>query len=179
MSIFNFKYGKLSLLNPDTHSSHLKEIFILDIYRANLLKEGDIVLDLGASTGEFSILASKKIGKEGKVLAIEPNADDFELLKENIVRNNCQNIIPMNLGVGNDCRVSEMTYHGKIFRFRVDTLDNILKELQINDEINFVKMDIEGSEVEVISHSIEIINKTRVISMELHGKDARKKSTKC
>jgi FkbM family methyltransferase len=170
---FNFKYGNLDLISPDIYYPHLKEIFIFDIYRINLLRQNDIVLDLGASTGEFSILASKKVGKKGKVIAIEPNIQDHKMLEENIRRNNCQNIIPINFGVGNEPKESEITYYGRTFRFKVDTLEHILSQLKLAQDINFIKMDIEGFEREVISNSIEIIKKARVISIEIHGKDTK------
>ena len=170
---FNFKYGRLDLISPNIYYPHLKEIFIFDIYRTNLLRQNDIALDLGASTGEFSVLASKKVGKTGKVIAIEPNIQDHEILKENIRRNNCQNIIPINIGVGNELKESETTYYGRTFRFRVDTLEHILSELKLEQDISFIKMDIEGFEREVISNSLEIIKKARVISIEIHGKDTK------
>lgn len=175
---FNFKYGKLDLISPDIYYPHLKEIFIFDIYRTNLLRQNDIALDLGASAGEFSILASKKVGKKGKVIAIEPNIQDHEMLKENIRRNNCQNIIPINFGVGNEPKECEITYYGRTFRFRVDTIENILSQLNLTQDVNFIKMDIEGFEQEVISNSLETIKKARVISIEIHGKDTKKEIDK-
>ena len=139
------------------------------------MKQNDIVLDLGASTGEFSVLASTKIGNNGTVIAIEPNNEDYGMLKENINRNNCQNIIPVNLGAGSKSKESESTYYGRKFLLRIDTLENILSQLRLTQDINFIKMDIEGFEVEVINKSIEIIKNARVISIELHGKGTKDK----
>ena len=82
--MLEFKYDDFRITCPANYYIFLKEVFLLDIYRANLIKQNSIVLDLGADYGDFSIVASKKVGKNGKVIALEPNPDDFELLKENI-----------------------------------------------------------------------------------------------
>jgi hypothetical protein len=70
--ISEFKYGRNTIAYPKHYHSEeyqqfLREIYFFDVYRSNLLKENDFVLDLGANIGAFSILASKKVGKNGKV----------------------------------------------------------------------------------------------------------------
>jgi FkbM family methyltransferase len=67
----------------------------LDTYRADLLKKDDTVIDLGAGIGDFSVLASRKVGPNGKVIALEPNAEDYEMLKMNIERNGCATSLPL------------------------------------------------------------------------------------
>jgi FkbM family methyltransferase len=168
-NIVRFNYDDYSVLCPKIYSSFLEEVFILDVYRTDLLREGDLVLDLGAGTGDFCVIASKKIGKSGKVIAIEPNRQDFELLKANIQMNACKNVIPLNLGVGKEHQEEEMTFRGNKFRFVTDTLENILERLNIKEDVNFIKMDIEGFESDVVARSIEIIKKANVVSVEFHG----------
>jgi FkbM family methyltransferase len=146
----------------------LKEVFILDVYRSNLIRENDLVLDIGATIGDFSVLASKKVGKKGKVIAIEPNIEDYKLLKLNIKENYCENVVPLNIAVGSKLGEEEITFWGKTFKCTINTLQNILDELNIQ-KIDFVKMDIEGFEIDVISNSIDIIKEADIISLEFHG----------
>ena len=54
-------------------------------YLSTILKNGDIFLDIGANIGLFSLLASKLVGEQGKVISFEPSVDVFLRLKENIV----------------------------------------------------------------------------------------------
>ena len=166
--ISQFKYGPYLISYPEDHYKFLKEVFIFDVYRSDLLKKDDIVLDLGASTGDFSILASKKVGKNGKVVAIEPNKDDYELLKLNIQQNSCENVIPLNFAVGSKLGEIEITFWGKTFKCAENTLPSILSELNI-EKVDFVKMDIEGFETEVINNSIDIMKQAEVISIECHN----------
>jgi FkbM family methyltransferase len=169
-----FKWGNTVISypkhdDPEEYQLYLREIYFLDVYRSNLLKENDFVLDLGANIGTFSILASKKVGKNGKVIAIEPNIDYYELLKFNIKKNKCTNIIPVNIGVASGPRIEEINYWtGRKFKFKTDSLEGILNKLNITNKINFIKMDIEGFESDVISNDSKIIKDVNIISIELH-----------
>ena len=170
MELLVFNYDGFHIIYPEAYFQFLKETFILDVYRTNLLRENDVVLDLGACTGDFCILASKKVGKNGKVIAIEPDAENYKLLELNIQRNNCHNVIPINVGVGSHEGQKEITAPcDKTFISKINTLENILNGLNIKHEINFIKMDIEGVEADVVTKSIEIIKRANVISLEFHG----------
>jgi FkbM family methyltransferase len=168
MNLINFKYGRYDILCPKSYYQFLNEAFVLDVYRASLLRRGDVVLDLGAGTGDFCIIASKRVGNSGKVVALEPNAEDFRILETNIHRNGCKNITPINLGVGSRAEVKEMTFWGKTFSCKIETLENIFDELSMTHAVDFVKMDIEGAEIEVLGRSIGLIGQARVVSLEFH-----------
>jgi FkbM family methyltransferase len=159
----------LDLVYKQTHHLiGLTEVLLLDVYRADHLKNGDTVIDLGAGIGDFAVLASRKVGSNGKVIALEPNAEDFELLKINLERNCCKNVIAINLGVADRPCEKEINFWNRKYAFRSDTLKNVLVRLNVN-RIDFVKMDIEGFETAVIRKSIEIVKQADVISTELHG----------
>jgi ubiquinone/menaquinone biosynthesis C-methylase UbiE len=63
---------------------------ILDIIG---IQEGDIFLDAGCADGHFSIIASKKVGPKGKVIAIDIHKESLSGLKETIMVNEIPNII--------------------------------------------------------------------------------------
>lgn len=150
------------------YSQFLNEVFIIDVYRTSYLRQGDLVLDLGAATGDFCILASKKVGDHGKVVAVEPNIQDFNILVENIDRNGCKNIIPVNLAVGSSDGEKEMTFWGKQFNCRVQTLEGILHEFNIKEQPQFIKMDIEGEELGVVRKCLSVVLQSRIVSLEFH-----------
>src|SRR5205085_647179 len=60
------------------------------------IKKGDIVVDIGAHIGLFSLCAAQDASK---VYAFEPLQDNFKLLEENIKQNNCKNIFPFQMAV--------------------------------------------------------------------------------
>jgi FkbM family methyltransferase len=168
LELINYRYGKYDLVYPKSYYQFLNEAFILDVYRASLLKKDDLVLDLGAGAGDFCIIASNKIGQQGKIVALEPHKEDFDILERNIDKNRCRNIIPVNLGVGDKPEEKEISFWGKTFKSKIDTVENVLERLSISKDVNFIKMDIEGAEIQVVNKSIEIFKRARVISLEFH-----------
>jgi len=164
-----FQIGQTQLSYRPFHYQFLIEVYILDVYRSHLLRKGDVVLDLGAGIGDFSVLASHRVGPSGKVIALEPDKDDYELLLSNIKANNCKNIIALNIGVADAQGSRTISFRSRNSSFRVNTLPIILNDIDMADKINFVKMDIEGYEKEVVRNGLELIKDARVISVELHN----------
>ena len=163
-----FKIGKKILVYPKDYYLFLKEQYIFDIYRSYLIRKGDTVLDLGANIGAFTVLASKKTGPKGKVIAIEPHKEDFELLKQNLVLNACKNVIPLHVGVGKSETV-EIEFWGRRFSCEMKPLGKILEEINLSSAVDFIKMDIEGFEVQTIADSPKVFGGARVISAECHS----------
>ncbi len=164
-----FRYQGLELSHEDIHYQFLLEVYVLNLYRANLLTKNDVVLDAGAGIGEFTVLASKKIGPAGRIIAIEPDPNDYELLQLNVKKNKCENVIPINIGLGRNSGERQMEFRGRSYSFRVDRLENILEKAGLKKRINFIKMDIEGFETEVLTQSIDIIKNADTIAIELHN----------
>jgi FkbM family methyltransferase len=142
----------------------------LDVYHSRNIRRGDIVIDIGAGIGEFSILASKIVGKYGKVISIEPSPDDFDTLLINLNINGCDNVIPLNLAISDKPDELNLEFKGKTFESKAYSLANVLKTLDIDQRnVRFIKMDIEGGERRVIQSSLEIIEKLDFLAIEIHG----------
>lgn len=112
-------------------------------------------------------MASKKVGNEGHVVAFEPSPKTFIRLKENISINSIGNIKAMNLGLSDKedflhLNISENGYdawnsfadaeddkfQNKV-KVKVSALDTLLEENGI-DDINLIKLDVEGWEKYVL-----------------------------
>jgi FkbM family methyltransferase len=146
-------------------------------------KMGDIVIDVGAAFGFYTILASKRVGQQGKVVAIEPQPDNFEMLNRNIRLNKLANTTTLNYAVSSKKTTLKLysTYSvikeragqnlQSYIEVRSDTLDNLLRRVGI-DRVNWIKIDVEGAEYEVLSGAKEILsaNKHIYILVEVHGK---------
>ncbi len=66
------------------------------------IKEGDVVLDLGANIGYFTLIAAKLVGVNGKVYAFEPDPTNFSFLKRNVEINNYKNVVCEQKAVSNE-----------------------------------------------------------------------------
>ncbi|MFA5750034.1 MAG: FkbM family methyltransferase [Candidatus Shapirobacteria bacterium] len=64
------------------------------------VKSGDIIVDVGANIGYYTILLADKVGKSGKVYAFEPDSTNFEILEKNIKANNLENVVVIKTAVG-------------------------------------------------------------------------------
>jgi 23S rRNA U2552 (ribose-2'-O)-methylase RlmE/FtsJ len=145
----SFDYDGLDLAyKQDDHIINLAEILLLDTYRSDLVKKDDTVIDLGAGIGDFSVLASRKVGPNGKVIALEPNVEDYEMLEMNIERNGCENIIALNIGITEEHGRKEISLGQKVQVYGRHSGER--NGASRNKKIDFVKMDIEGFEFEVI-----------------------------
>jgi FkbM family methyltransferase len=159
-------------------------------------KQGDIVVDIGANIGRYTIISSKRVGTNGKVVAIEAHPGNFEMLNRNIKLNRLTNVIPLNYAAYSketkiklyvpDEESGYTIYHtlmertGKKF-VEVDaiTLDYLLVQLNgIRDgvegvEVNWIKIDVEGAEFEVLKGAANVLSKSKDIALliEVHGPD--------
>ena len=161
-------------------------------------KEGDTVVDVGAHMGRYTITSSKSVGASGKVIAVEAHPYNFRILQHNLRLNKLKNVSALNRAVyskkarlklylpdedlGYTMHHSLMTnylaskYSKEIERryieVEADTLDNLLKIRGIN-EVNWIKIDVEGAEYEVLRGAKEILSTNKPISIlvEVHGKD--------
>lgn len=156
------------------------EIFIKKSYDKNInIKNGDIILDVGASIGWYSCKISETVGENGKIIALEPNPENFKYLKKNIDKNNLKNIIPLNLGVWSSKKkmILILEKYSSILRnlnkssknkakidIDLDTIDNIVLKLKL-DKVNLIKMDIEGAEIEALKGAKYTIGHQKRISL--------------
>ena len=132
--------------------------------------ESGVFIDVGAHIGRYSI----RLGKNAniKVIAIEPEKNNFLLLKKNIYLNNLTNITAINKGVysspGNIPFYLADSGEGTHSVFMqtdkltetsipVDTLDNMVDKLNLHDRISKVKIDVEGAELEVLKGAKKIL----------------------
>lgn len=144
--------------------------------------EHDIVVDIGANIGAFSIYAAKK-ALLGRVYAYEPDRENFELLNQNIAMNKLANISVFNLGVSSCCGTRNLYQNGNsvslsLFHdFRDGNPHSLVKVVGIKEifeenklkKIDFLKIDAEGSEYEILFNIPNILlSRILKIVLEYH-----------
>ena len=153
-----------------------------------VVKEGNMLVDLGANIGYFTLLAAKIVGPEGKVFAFEPEPQNYNYLKKNIALNNYDNVKVIQRAVSDKNGKTELyicdydTGHHTINKYdgidaysrgrstknhsieiETITLDSFLEEE--NTHIDVVKMDIEGAEMLALLGMDKILRKNKNIKM--------------
>jgi FkbM family methyltransferase len=140
-----------------------KEIFENKIYeKVKEVSEGDIVVDLGASVGPFVMSILNKNPKH--VYAVESSLEMFSTLKSNM--KNYKNVTCLNYAIDNngaDFCENDFSYifHDKSYECKAITFKTLLNKLNIN-KIDFLKIDIEGSEYGLFSEDCLNILKSNV-----------------
>ena len=161
-----------------------------DIVKLFRPKEGDIVVDVGAHVGKYTILASKMVGPQGKVIAIEAHPANYDILKKNIVLNKLSNVITLNYAVDSKEGMVKLYEPGqeqgftiyntimsdrpmlnnqKYVEVKANTLDSLLVENGIN-QADWIKVDVEGAEYEVLKGATAVLSSSKDISilLEIH-----------
>jgi FkbM family methyltransferase len=139
------------------------------------IKEGDVVLDLGANIGYFTCLFAQLVGKTGRVFAFEPEQNNFQLLKKNIEVNGYKNVTIEQKAVTNKtCKLKmylsnspkdHRIYDPKDDRDSIEidgiALDDYFKDL--DQEINFVKSNVQGADFGVFQGMLSLVEKSNII----------------
>ena len=161
---------------------------ILSVFKP---KSGDNVVDCGAHIGKYTILTSKLVGKDGHVVAIEPSLENYEILLVNLRLNRCENVAPMNCAAWRDDEevilwVSEsMATHSlkpnwdrerslleanerESVKVRGLKLDDLLQSMV---RIDWLKLDVEGSELDVLLGATESISERKIHNIIVEASD--------
>ena len=162
--------GKIHVHNDDTGS--LSTLSISGVFgprdtqtvKDNVFS-GNIVVDLGANIGYFTCLLAKIVGEGGKVFAFEPDPRNLKLLRRNIQENDYKNVIIADKAVsdvnGSCTLYSSQKKFGanRIFESKKNQthdfipikseticLDDYFEKQNLLKKIDFIKIDVEGSE---------------------------------
>ena len=179
----------------DSDLSVIDEIFVDKMYRSAEQIISNLespILDIGAHTGLFSVYVST-LNPNVKIFSLEPEPDNFTLMKENLKLNHCENVIVKNVAlVGNDEEKVSLylsnnshnhttlppnhftTKNPEEIKISATNLNRIISQNKL-DKIGLLKMDIEGAEFEIIKAlDNNIIKVIKNIVVEYH-EDANNK----
>src|SRR5688572_9042892 len=161
-------------------------------------REGDIVIDVGPHIGPYTLKASRYVGLNGKVIAIEADPENFSILNLNIRLNRITNVIALNYAAYykedkiklylptkekekeesssytkyNTIMTERVANEKKFVEVQANTLDYILQSNGIkHEQVNWIKIDVEGAEYDVLKGSKNILSKSNNISLliEIHN----------
>jgi FkbM family methyltransferase len=148
---------------------------------AGALRPGDVFLDLGAYIGPFTLLASRLVGPDGKVVAFEPDPGARDLLERNLVTNQVSNVTVVPYAVGQSAGTVRFVASGDSvghigadgdLEVRQVELDQFCAENGLQPTV--MKVDIEGGEAAALEHST-VARGARELVVEIHEPQLRER----
>ncbi|MGJ8528502.1 FkbM family methyltransferase [Maritalea sp.] len=140
----------------------------------NTLNDGDLFVDVGANIGYFSLVGALAVGPTGRVVSVEPNAENAKLLLLSKAANELDNIevaqvavskkiepiiLHAGLGNGSTSRISDYEHIHNAKLVPAIPLDYILA--QRTKPVRLIKIDVEGFEFVALSGAQSVINDDR------------------
>jgi len=153
------------------------------------LRKGSTIVECGAYIGYYAMRAAEIVGKHGRVVAIEPVKENLRLLSMNVEKNSFQNITIVPKGVWKEKTVQNILMIEKqraslisevigpcnnSIEIECDTIDNILQSLDLIDQIDFIRIQINGAEIEALRGMVHTLNYSpKLLIAASHLRDGR------
>jgi len=188
-------------LNPRNQLRSLKtfsEIFKEKdhtLIKGFLSKKDKIIFDLGANEGFYTLIAKMK-SPESKIFCFEPNLYAFKLMKRNLKENKLKSVKLINKAVTSrngfinfEVVLGRTTIGGtkiykkyrnkenlKKIKVKSITLKKAMKKNRV-ERVNLLKIDVEGSEFDILKNSVKVLDKIDKIVVEYHKAQKTKNKT--
>ena len=157
--------GNSKVLFPVSEDANFDDVFIRNVYYPFHAERNDIIFDVGAHMGFFTVKNAKNVKR---VLSFEPDPFNFGFLKNNIKQNALKNVDCFNIGLGDkdECLYLKMAYgHGRSsiskeetgISVPVKTIDSLTDELMVAPTV--IKIDTEGYEMPILKGAIRTMER--------------------
>lgn len=181
IDLLTFAYNKMGILNSENDIVSGESFVIKNILKKEIRKKEPIMFDIGANRGDYAENLLKEFPK-AKIFAFEPIPSAYELLKKKLLGSTVQ---VFNIGFGSEKAIKKIysyvqdmgsphsSMFGEVFTkihhvkalketdFSCTTVDDFCSENGINS-IDFMKIDTEGNEFNILRGATRMINENRV-----------------
>lgn len=196
MTTFEFttvKLGryKISTQNVDEAKRIYQDVFKGSEYKFKSTIKSPFIIDCGAHIG-LSVLYFKKLYPKSKILAFEPNPDSFKLLNLNLKQNEISDVQTINSAVSNKEGLIQLyvssetkspwTWGDAIVKNPWQSPETTKKinvqseklSISINQKVDLIKLDVEGSETDVMKDIEKKLPFVNNLVIEFHGNNVNK-----
>jgi len=141
------------------------------------VKRGDVVIDLGANIGYWTLFFAQLVGENGRVFAFEPEPSNFKILEKNVRINGYQNVVLIQKAASSitgraklylsyestDNRIYDTHDNRDFINIETITLDEYFRTF--DREINFIKSNIQGADFAAIQGMSSLLKKSKNIKI--------------
>ena len=136
----------------------LKQYNIKNIFE---VKNDAVVFDIGAFKGDTAYFFSKKCSNKARIYAFEPDENNYKVLLKIKDKYKLNNVIASNILFSNsetEINFLSMDLNRPDVKMKSTTIDKFVEENNI-EKIDYIKMDVEGAEKNILEGSIKTIKK--------------------
>ena len=180
------KYSFRMIIRFPFSSFYFRPLFLNEVYMALgfwepyvrktlILNKGDVFVDVGAHIGYYTLYASRKVGKDGSVIAIEPDERNLSVLYKNIKAAEANNVRVIEAAAGsedsslylvprqNPLVTGTTKEGGKYFEqkeIKSICLNSLIGSISVGEHSRvFIKIDVEGGEIDVIRGGLSFVKR--------------------
>jgi FkbM family methyltransferase len=181
---------KIVITDPFWHLHSLKEIFLDDSYKFKSVNKNPLILDCGANIG-LSVIYFKQMYPGSRVIAFEPDPTIYKMLEQNLDTFGYGDVCLHNKAVWKENTILKFASTGSLGgsldihagrEYDPDTITEVpalrLKDY-MEEETDFLKIDIEGAELEVLQDCAEELSHVKNIFVEYHSAPDKKQQLAC
>jgi len=161
------------------HEPHITRYLLDHVH----LGPEDIALDVGANLGWYSVILHRLSEPGARILAFEPDPENYRLLTKNLELNNATRVTPLNIALGDQRGVAELHRYkaansgrhsllrgnsaGSTVRVPVDTLRDVWHHQNLGARrIRFLKIDVEGFEYYGLRGAGDLLGRCDCVQLE-------------
>lgn len=164
--------SKLFYTDAASTSFMLRELFLKQIYAFRCKKESPFIIDGGANIG-MSLIYFKQLFPQAHILAFEPDAKIFACLEKNVQSFGLQGVELLQKGLWSEETTlqfhSEGADGGRIDSQAGQRIDTTRLSNFLQKPVDFLKLDIEGAELEVLKEAEEQLPLVQQLFVEYHS----------
>jgi FkbM family methyltransferase len=158
------------VIRCDLRDSVQQELFVHGVWEpqisttiGQLLRPGDVFIDVGANVGYFSLLGAQCVGPKGIVLAFEPLPGNVGQLVHNLAANAAENVVVYSLALGHELATLTLYSgaYGSVGQTSVRPISGLTCQVaccpldaiigpELHARVRLVKIDVEGAELHVL-----------------------------
>jgi FkbM family methyltransferase len=168
---------KINFVDSASFYGMYKDIIEREIYKFSSSTTSPLIIDCGANIG-LSVLYFKKLYPDSRIIAFEADPKVFRILKTNISNHKFENITLMNNAVSNGSGIvkflTEGADGGRVITHdrsyeKLINVESISLRSFLENTVDFLKIDIEGTELDVITDCKDKLYNVKRIFIEYHS----------
>src|SRR5262252_5955921 len=139
------------------------------------VRPGVTVVDVGANIGYNTVYASRRVGPAGRVVAIEPAADNVRILRENLAVNAIDNVVVHPVAAGRMREVRDLFLRGDVSAVNslfaesvyaavtgIEKVSVVPLDDLVEGDADLVKLDVEGAELDALAGMTRLLRNPRL-----------------